>query len=917
MSDKDENTVYLKCNVNEVFVSTEVCQYFSNTLSNPIELSISFPIKQEIQLNKFVVRIGNKVIVSKVLPKEKAKEKYDDSVSSGNLGFLGNYNDDGLNYNVLIGNILPQEKIILETSFLQLLTSNDMSYEFSIMNHYPSFKYKEMNSIMPNNKTIKGIINIRTLSKITRLISFFLEEENKKNIKINYNNDYLGATIEFEKEANLPSNNNWNDIQPSFSILFRTEKMNTPMIYSQFNPEKNETSYVCNFIYSSDKLAKIPIPEKPDEDNKISYYNSYQINEINDNPALFIFLIDQSGSMSGKSINLVKQALLLFIQSLPPKSFFQLIGFGSNFKYYNDSPVEYNKENVEKIIQVINDLKADMGGTNISTPLKDIFSSKNYDNINLAKNIFLLTDGQVHDREECINSISVNNSRFRIQSIGIGNDFDKVLIERCGKLGKGSSSFVVNVEELNHIVIDTLNKCLRPYLTKINFDIKEIDKIHIMPYLDNISYQNDIINYAFISKDRKEGPIDIILKANDSKNDINKDFKVEKIVNLEPGEELSKIIISNLLKISKDIKEEEEIKLSKEYQVLSKNTSLFGEIVKDEMNKEGELIKVELNQHENQMFNMNYHLHKMNLMMGMGHMMGSAMPINMPMMGMNAMMKNSMPMNMMNNNMPMMGGMNNMGMMYNNMNMMNINNNNNYNFPSPYNQNNNPLNLNINSSPFTTNSLSMNKPQRNINSTLEEKMKKSKRMHEEKKREINESHGKEMECLKSTHEERTRDKELDFQLKMKELEIKMMCLESNFCEDKEKIDNRHSENMKRINVDENIKKKEIKKENIGKDDLNKLLMVQDIIEGFWDENEITLQIIDKINDKFNIIESYVNNEDGIKDKKKVIFTTIVLYYFLNYMKDKFDELRLIINKGKKYLNSLGYPYDSIIQKTGI
>ena len=77
---------------------------------------------------------------------------------------------------------------------------------------------------------------------------------------------------------------------------------------------------------------------------------------------------------------------------------------------------------------------------------------------------------------------------------------------------------------------------------------------------------------------------------------------------------------------------------------------------------------------------------------------------------------------------------------------------------------------------------------------------------------------------------------------------KMECLKFNFCVDKEKIDDRHLENMKRIRVDENIKKKEIKKENIGKDDLNKLLMVQDIIEGFWDENEITLQIIDKIND---------------------------------------------------------------------
>ncbi len=67
------------------------------------------------------------------------------------------------------------------------------------------------------------------------------------------------------------------------------------------------------------------------------------------------------------------------------------------------------------------------------------------------------------------------------------------------------------------------------------------------------------------------------------------------------------------------------------------------------MNKEGELIKVELNQHENQMFIMNYNIHKMNLMMGIGHMMGSVMPINTQMMGMNPMMMNSMPMNMMNN----------------------------------------------------------------------------------------------------------------------------------------------------------------------------------------------------------------------------------------------------------------------------
>jgi uncharacterized protein with von Willebrand factor type A (vWA) domain len=117
--------------------------------------------------------------------------------------------------------------------------------------------------------------------------------------------------------------------------------------------------------------------------------------------------------MSGKPIELVKKSLLLFIQSLPEKSYFQLIGFGTDFKKYNNEPVLYNKENVDNIIKIINNLSADLGGTNISKPLAEIFKNESYSKINLSKNIFLLTDGEVFDREECINQISNNSSKFK------------------------------------------------------------------------------------------------------------------------------------------------------------------------------------------------------------------------------------------------------------------------------------------------------------------------------------------------------------------------------------------------------------------------------------------------------------------------------------------------------------------------
>ena len=100
--------------------------------------------------------------------------------------------------------------------------------------------------------------------------------------------------------------------------------MNQPLLYYQYNPELKETAYSINYIYTSKNLKEIPIPEKPDEDNTISYAAKYEDNITNETPGLFVFLIDQSGSMRGKSIDLVRQALLLFIQSLPANSYFQL-----------------------------------------------------------------------------------------------------------------------------------------------------------------------------------------------------------------------------------------------------------------------------------------------------------------------------------------------------------------------------------------------------------------------------------------------------------------------------------------------------------------------------------------------------------------------------------------------------------------
>ena len=820
MEERDD-TIYLNSRINEIFASTELTQYFTNPLDSSIELSISFPIKEEISLTKFVITIGDKIVLSKVMPKEKAEEKYNDSMAMGNQGFISRYDEQMTNYSVNIGNLNPKQKIKLNTIFIQMIGAQDMSYEFNIMEKYPSFHYKELNKNEPRNKIIKANFTIETQSKITRLIAPFLDKqaEKKSKYEVKFSNDFKKAEITYTKNPDDEKNKNISrepklfvgnqggfagkvnqpTFYSSFCILFRTENMNKPILYYQYNPELKETSYSINYIYPSKSLQSIPISIQPDQDNKVSYSEKYEKNEINETPGLFIFLIDQSGSMGGKSIELVKQALLLFIQSLPAGSYFQLIGFGTSFKKYNEQPVEYNQANVSNIIKVINDLKANMGGTNISSPLDAVYKDNNYSNINLSKNIFLLTDGQVHDREQCINLITTNSNKFRIHSIGIGNDFDQVLIERSGKLGKGSSSFVENVEKINTAVIDTLNKCLKPYLTDVQFNFKNYKNnnnnslIKCNP-INNFTYQNEIMNYSFILDENNKidiekltEPINIEITGKDPKNLIQENVSFinnQNIIKVEDGDEMAKMIVGKALKNNKDLinDEKKEVEFAKKYQILSKNTALFAEILNYD-NNQTKLIKVNLNDYpiESNFGSFRYG----------GKRVGRPMLFNM----------------------------------------------------APQ----------VNSFASLNGSMVMAKALPNINFCMA-----APRM-----------------MKKSAMSNR-----------------KMMAADT--C------------SMPKNNINNNSKS-EIKNE------ITKLIMSQDIIEGAWNENEETKKLINIISqNKFNLIENKVKALNKGAQETKIIYTILVIYYLAMKQSDKLNDYRLVINKAKKFLMGQGIKYEDFV-----
>jgi hypothetical protein len=184
--------------------------------------------------------------------------------------------------------------------------------------------------------------------------------------------------------------------------------------------------------------------------------------------------------MQGERIRQVRECLDLFIRSLPEGSFFNIIRFGTGFKSLFKDSVPYDRSKVSTGLRLAETMNADLGGTEILTPLESIF--KRPVKGSGVRQIFVLTDGEVLNTSTVIETCRAHRDQNRCFAIGIGAGADSGLIEGIADATRGRSAFVGAGADLSATVISQLELSRQPAVENVNILIEDHSDVQVTPH---------------------------------------------------------------------------------------------------------------------------------------------------------------------------------------------------------------------------------------------------------------------------------------------------------------------------------------------------------------------------------------------------------------------------------------------------
>jgi Ca-activated chloride channel family protein len=441
----------VKGQISGYIATVDVTQQFHNPYDEKIEAVYVFPLPQNAAINEFIMTIGERRIRGIIRERKEAERIYQQARRQGHVASLLTQERPHI-FTQKVANIEPGKQIDVNIKYFNTLAYVDGWYEFVFpMVVGPRFNPPgSTDGVGAVGRGKAGISGQRTEVQ-------YLKPGERSGHDISLAVD-INAGVAIEQVACSSHVVSKNSAAP--------ERHTVKLSSLESIPNKD---FVLRYKVAGRTVKSALVTHRDERGGffTLMLYPPENLSHLKRAPMEMIFVLDCSGSMSGKPIAKAKQAITRALKRLQPGDTFQVIRFSNNASQLGPAPLPATPENIRKGLAYVQSLHGS-GGTMMIEGIKAALDFEH--DPRRFRLVSFMTDGYIGNEAEILAAVHQRLGASRIFSFGVGSSVNRYLLDRMAKLGKGAVAYIGLDDSAAEIVDLFYERISHPALTDVTVD---------------------------------------------------------------------------------------------------------------------------------------------------------------------------------------------------------------------------------------------------------------------------------------------------------------------------------------------------------------------------------------------------------------------------------------------------------------
>ncbi len=410
----------------------QVSQTFVNTGSRQMEVSFVFPLPYDGAIERMTLLIDGKEHPAKLLDAKEARRLYEQIVRKNKDPALLEWMGTGM-FKTSVFPVPAGASRTVSLRYSQMCRKQEGLTDFLFPLSTAKYTSHAVEKVSIR-ATIESGDEIKNIYSPTHAIEI-------KRPSVLGKNDENHATVTYSSQNQVPTSD--------FRLLYDVGKGTLSTKVLSYRPDQEHDGY---FLLLASPKIKAPDEKRPKK--------------------TVIFVVDRSGSMSGKKIEQARGALKYVLNNLRQGDLFNIVAYDGSVETFRPELQRFEDKTRKAALGFIEGIYAG-GSTNIDGALRATLNQ--LQDSSRPNYVLFLTDGlptagETNELKIVANAKQANQVRARVFSFGVGYDVNSRLLDKLARENFGQSEYVRPDEDIEDRVSRLYRRIESPVMTDVSIE---------------------------------------------------------------------------------------------------------------------------------------------------------------------------------------------------------------------------------------------------------------------------------------------------------------------------------------------------------------------------------------------------------------------------------------------------------------